>query len=65
MIILNETLKKKTESNNCSIIHCFEENNYKHTDLCFYGCLQRCLSPGALPSPCTAFPQAFSVNSLR
>ena len=22
---------KKTESNNCFIIHCFEENNDKHT----------------------------------
>ena len=34
MIILKETLKrklKKTESNNCSIIHCFGKNNYKHT----------------------------------
>ena len=33
MIILNKTLKKKkTESNNCSIILCFEKNNYKHTE---------------------------------
>ena len=29
--------QKKTESNNCFIIHCFEKNNYKQTDLCFYG----------------------------